>query len=42
VAPGDYRLEGSELAFAGAWSIEIHARVSDFDRVTLRGRLVIR
>jgi copper transport protein len=30
-APGQYRYEGSELAFAGAWAIEVRARMDDFD-----------
>lgn len=42
IAPGDYRHEGSELAFPGAWTIEVHARVGDFDRLVFRAELAIR
>ncbi len=41
-APGQYRLEGSELAFPGDWSIAIHVRVTDFDKLVLRTRLTVR
>jgi copper transport protein len=42
LAPGDYRYEGGELAFPGAWTVEIHARVGDFDRLVFRAELAIR
>lgn len=41
-AQGEYRLEGAELAFAGDWSIAIHARVTDFDKLVMRARLTVR
>jgi hypothetical protein len=41
-APGEYRLQGGELAFAGDWSIAIHARITDFDKVVLRTRVAVR
>ncbi len=40
--PGEYRLEGAELAFAGDWSITIHARLTDFDELVLHTRLTVR
>lgn len=36
VAPGTYRHEGGELAFAGTWQIEVRARIDDFERVEWR------
>jgi copper transport protein len=42
VAPGVYRHEGGELAFVGTWTIAIHARIGDFDRVVFRAELAIR
>lgn len=33
---GHYIHEGPELAFAGAWTIEIQARIGDFDKVVFR------
>jgi copper transport protein len=41
-APGEYRVEGTELAFAGDWSIAVHARLTDFDKLVLRTRLRVR
>ena len=41
-APGEYRLEGGELAFSGDWSIAIHARLSDFDKLVLRTGITVR
>ncbi len=41
-APGEYRVEGTELAHAGDWSIAIHARLTDFDKLVLRTRLRVR
>jgi hypothetical protein len=41
-APGEYRLRGGELAFPGDWSIAIHARLTDFDKVVLRARVTVR
>ncbi len=40
--PGEYRLEGAELALAGDWSITIYARLTDFDKLVLRTRLTVR
>jgi copper transport protein len=42
VAPGAYRYEGGELAFAGTWTVEVSARIGDFDRVVFRAELGIR
>jgi copper transport protein len=42
VATGEYRLEGAELVAAGEWTIEIRARITEFDRVTFRARLTMR
>jgi copper transport protein len=41
-APGEYRLQGGELAFAGDWSIAIHARLGDFDKIVLRAPVTVR
>ena len=41
-APGEYRVEGAELAFAGDWSIAVHARLSDFEKLVLRTRIAVR
>ncbi len=42
LAPGEYRHEGSELAFPGTWTVEVHARVGEFDKLVFRAELAIR
>lgn len=40
--PGTFRYEGHETAFAGAWQVEVRARLNDFDRVELQTILRLR
>ena len=42
MATGEYRLEGAELVAAGEWTIEVRARITEFDRVTFRARVTMR
>jgi copper transport protein len=42
LAPGEYRHEGGELAFPGTWTVEVHARIGEFDRLVFRAELAIR
>ncbi len=42
LAPGEYRHEGGELAFPGAWTVEVHARIGEFDQLVFRTELAIR
>jgi copper transport protein len=42
VAPGAYRYAGDELAFPGTWTVAVHARIGEFDRVVFRAELAIR
>jgi copper transport protein len=41
VAPGYYRWDGADLIFAGTWSLEVQARIGDFERVSLRTELPV-
>ena len=40
-APGRYSHQGGELMVAGTWTIEIRARIGDFDRVVFRAELPV-
>jgi copper transport protein len=42
VGPGHYRRDGSELAFPGVWTIEVHARIDANDVATFRSQAPIR
>ncbi len=42
LAPGVYRHEGGELAFPGTWTVEVHARVGEFDKLVFRAEVTIR
>jgi copper transport protein len=41
-APGYYRWEGAELLFAGTWTLEVQARIGDFDRAIFRAEVPVR
>ena len=40
-ATGEYRLEGAELLAAGEWTIQVRARITEFDQITFRARVTI-
>ena len=42
VGPGHYSRDGSELAFPGVWTIEVHARIDASDVATFRSQVPIR
>lgn len=42
LGPGHYGREGSELAFRGVWTIEVHARIDAADVATFRSQVPIR
>lgn len=42
VGPGHYSRDGSELAFPGEWSIEVHARMDASDVATFKSKVPIR
>jgi hypothetical protein len=42
VRAGEFRREGSELGFPGAWTLEVHVRIGDFERRTFRFEVRLR
>jgi copper transport protein len=42
VGPGHYSRDGSELAFPGLWTIEVHARMNASEVATFRSEVPIR
>jgi hypothetical protein len=42
LGPGHYGREGSELAFPGVWTIEVHARMDASSIATFRSQVPIR
>ena len=42
IAAGEYRVERAELVLAGAWSIDVKARLTDFDVLTIRATFTVR
>jgi len=42
IGPGHYSRDGSELAFPGVWTIEVHARIDANEVATFRSQVPIR
>ena len=42
VRAGEYHRDGGELAFPGLWTLAVHARTGDFDRLAFRFEVPIR
>jgi hypothetical protein len=40
--PGAYRYRGEELAFPGAWRVDVRARIDDFEYIDLRATVELR